>query len=84
MGGCAARGILGEACKSRHTLWGVVPRFLIWDALIIIAVIVIFYWLTRGKRACGESALDVLKRRYAAGEISRKEFLSMRKDLADD
>jgi uncharacterized membrane protein len=30
----------------------------------------------------GESALDIAKRRYAAGEISREEFDQMRRDLA--
>ncbi len=28
-----------------------------------------------------ESAMDVLKRRYAAGEISREEFERMKKDI---
>jgi putative membrane protein len=31
-----------------------------------------------------ESAMDVLKRRYASGEISREEFDQMRQDLQDN
>lgn len=29
----------------------------------------------------GESALDVLKRRYASGEIDHEQYLSMKKEL---
>jgi len=30
----------------------------------------------------GESALDILKRRYARGEITREQFEQMRRDVA--
>ncbi len=29
----------------------------------------------------GESALDILKRRYASGEITREQFQQMRRDI---
>ncbi len=34
-----------------------------------------------GGRASGEDAMDVLRRRYANGEISREEYQRMRQDL---
>lgn len=30
-----------------------------------------------------ESAMEILEKRYARGEISREEFLQMKKDMAD-
>jgi putative membrane protein len=31
-----------------------------------------------------ESALEILKKRYAEGEITKEEFDRMKKDIADD
>lgn len=55
-----------------------------WGALIVGAV-----WLVRAlgrdtdepPRGAGESALDILKRRYAAGEITQDEYEQMRRTL---
>jgi putative membrane protein len=35
---------------------------------------------SRGSKA-GESAMDILKKRYAKGEISKSEFEEMKKDI---
>ncbi len=57
-------------------------------ALILLAMLV--FW-RRGGMCCGmwggmgqrRSALDILKERYARGEISKDEFDRMKKDIED-
>lgn len=57
-----------------------------WAALLT-GVVLLVAWAFRrsgpggGPRA-GETALDILKKRYARGEISREEFESIRKDIS--
>ena len=55
--------------------------------LIIIGVILLVVWLVRqtGESARGrgeETALDILKKRYARGEIGKEEYERMKKDLS--
>ena len=63
-------------------LWGGAMMVLFWGVIIGGAV-----WLVarlgadRGGRR-DESALDVARRRYASGELTREEFDQIRKDLA--
>jgi putative membrane protein len=38
---------------------------------------------TRRTRAGNDTSLDILRRRYAAGELSRDEFERMRRELAE-
>ena len=57
----------------------------VWMVFLWVAVAWFFYSIfARGERtATGptESALDIAKRRYAAGEISREQFEQLRRDL---
>ena len=65
------------------------PLGLIFTVLIglftAFAVIMLIKWLAHGSkhawREHGQSALDILKERYAKGEIERKEFEEKKKDL---
>jgi len=71
--------------------WGIVGWIVpimmaIFWAAIIIAVIVLIRWAVKsGTIGKGipkeESALEILQKRYARGEISREEFESMKKDI---
>jgi len=60
--------------------------FIFW-ILIIVAVLFFVYWLFENGKIGGreditfESALDILKKRYARGEIDKKQFESMRRDI---
>ncbi len=60
---------------------------LIW--IIVPVVLVVIIWLVikvssqnnNYKQRVGKSALDILKERYAAGEINKTEFKEKKKDL---
>lgn len=78
----------------RHMMWGswgigmMLMMALLWAALIV-AVVFFVRWLVtaghRGQQAVArhgaESALDILQKRYARGEISKAEFQDIRQDL---
>lgn len=59
---------------------------ILWWVLIIAGIVVLMKWLATsfgmGGRSSGESkALDILKERYARGEIDEQEFQKRKRDL---
>ncbi len=55
---------------------------IIFWALVILGVVYVVQSVTRGVGKSGrEEPLDILKKRYAKGEISREEFERMKEDL---
>jgi len=55
--------------------------------LVIVGIVAGFRWLrtSAGQHAAGsrsDSAIDLLRERYARGEIGRDEFQRMRQDLS--
>jgi len=72
--------------------WGMMGWFgpimmLAFWAVIIIAVIFLIRWLMVSSRGgisprTEDSALEILKKRYARGEIKKEEFEQMKKDLS--
>jgi len=64
---------------------GIIFMFIFWIA-VFIAFIFLIRWLVlstgqRGERHPEETALDILKKRYARGEIKKEEFEEKKKDL---
>ena len=67
--------------------FGMIFMFLFWG-LIIVGLVFLIRWLIQdtGDKghsgvSMGSNAMDILKERYAKGEINRDEFESMKKDL---
>ncbi|RMD60685.1 SHOCT domain-containing protein [Candidatus Parcubacteria bacterium] len=56
---------------------------LLWWGLIIAGIVLLVKWITEQKSQSPreESALEILKKRYARGEITKEEFEQMKKDL---
>ena len=66
-----------------YGIWGFLSM-LFTLGLVVVGVILVVRLLSRGGTAIMTShdgALDILKRRYASGEIDKKEFDEKRKDL---
>lgn len=54
---------------------------MLWWLLVIAGVIIFVKWLAASGRAPADRALDILKERYARGDIAREEFESRKRDL---
>ena len=65
--------------------FGMLPMLFFW-LLIIAGLILLVRWAMTsgdaGRGAPGESALDIIKKRYARGEIGKEEFEAKRREIA--
>lgn len=60
--------------------WGMFP--LIMPFFMIVVVVAVLYLLFGRRSGQGhESALDILKKRYARGEINQEDFERIKKDI---
>jgi putative membrane protein len=73
-----------------HPMWGVwgawgvammVMRLLFWGVVIVGIVLGIRSLMGQGRQSHQDAAMDILRERYARGEITREEFGSMKRDL---
>ena len=80
-------GWMGGGPGTMHPWFG--GGYFMWIVLLILAVVVI-YLISQQRKAGGpftqsspptETPLDILKKRYAAGEITKEQFETMKKDL---
>ena len=64
--------------------WGIgmMLMMLVFWGVVIAGIVLGIRWLaSQGGAARRDSALDILRQRYARGEIDREEFLARKRDL---
>ncbi|MHC1717278.1 MAG: SHOCT domain-containing protein [Acidaminococcaceae bacterium] len=61
------------------------PMMLFWILIIVIGILLVrkLWWESRDTQVptVSKTALDILKERYAKGEISKEEFEQIKKDI---
>ncbi len=62
-------------------VFGMLFMALFWVALIVGIVLVVKWLMGQGGASREDSALDILKKRYARGEINKQEFEERKRDL---
>jgi putative membrane protein len=65
--------------------WGIAMGLLMllfWGAVIVGIVVGIRWLINRGKASPTDTALDILRQRYARGEINKEEFEAKKRDLS--
>jgi putative membrane protein len=80
-----------------YDFWGMHPMWGMWGAwgfgmtlmmlvfwgLIIAGLVLGIRWLvSQGREARSDTALDILRQRYARGEIDKEEFEARKRDLS--
>jgi len=68
-----------------YGLFGWLMMLLFWILIIVGAALIIRWLVTEtGSRsaAAGDTTLNILKRRYAKGEITKDQFEAMKRDLS--
>ena len=64
--------------------WGfgmMIMMVLFWAVIIVAVVVAIRWFVGQGKDSRPDSALEILRQRYARGEINKEEFETRKRDL---
>ena len=76
---CSYPGYMMPWPPMHHGLGGIVLWLVI--AAIVVVIIVAIVGGTKTSTEGRETPLEILKKRYAKGELSKKEFNAMKKDI---
>lgn len=89
--------IAAWAQERPYDFWGMHPMWSMWGAwgigmmfmmlvfwgLVIVGLVLGIRWLvTQGRESRSDTALDILRQRYARGEIDKEEFEARKRDLS--
>ncbi len=69
-----------------HGMWGGLMMLIFW-IILIVGIVFLVKWImdrnrTTNRQEPDESPLEILRRRYAKGEITKEEFEAMKRELA--
>lgn len=68
-------------------LWGawgftmMLMMILFWGLIIVAVVLGVRWFVGQGKGSPSDSSLEILRQRYARGELNKEEFEAKRRDL---
>jgi putative membrane protein len=95
--GAVSMPVTASAQERPYDFWGMHPMWGIWSAwgigmmlfvlvfwgLIIVGLVLGIRWLaSQGREPRSDAALDILRQRYARGEIDKEEFEAKKRDLS--
>ncbi len=75
-------------CWGMHYMWGpwgigMMLMMLVFWGLVIVALVLGIRWLlTQGREPRSDSLLDILKKRYARGEIDNEEYEAKKREIS--
>lgn len=87
LSGCTQRPMGGGRGWDHMMGYGLFGGIFMWLILLIIAAIIVYLVLSRSKSgrtfqgSARENPADILKARYAKGEITKEEFDRLKKDI---
>ncbi len=64
-----------------YGIWGILGLIFLILVIIGLVLLIRYLWESGGAKREQESAFEILKKRYARGEISKEEFEEKKKDL---